>query len=212
MIQWVYERAAQAALLQKIIIATDDDRIFHACSSFGAEVCMTSPGHRSGTDRIAEAAKAVSSPVIVNIQGDEPLIRGDMLDSLVEALQDESSFMATLAASNEDLSLQNDPNIVKVVIDSQGSALYFSRAAIPFHASDHFLQHIGIYAYHRNFLLDFCRWPPSRLEETERLEQLRILERGHRIKVVLTPHSTLSVDTPEDIIKVEEILMKGRHA
>lgn len=211
MIQWVYEGAKQASRLQNIIIATDDDRILQTCTAFGAEVWKTSPHHHSGTDRVAEVAKAVSSPIIINIQGDEPLIQGEMLDRLVEALQDETPPMATLAVKVKDLALQSNPNIVKVVVDEEGLALYFSRSALPFDASDYFLQHIGIYGYHRNFLLDFSKWPISRLEKEERLEQLRVLERGHQIKIILTPHLTLSVDTPEDIIKVEEFIMKGHH-
>jgi 3-deoxy-manno-octulosonate cytidylyltransferase (CMP-KDO synthetase) len=211
MIQWVYEGARQARLLSRVIIATDDDRILEACTAFGAEVWETSPGHRSGTDRVAEVAGSLSSPVILNIQGDEPLLRGDMLDSLVHSLQDESTDMATLAVKVEDLALQTDPHVVKVVVDDCGYALYFSRSALPYNASGYFLQHVGIYGYQRDFLLAFSQWPPSRLEKEEALEQLRALERGHRIKVVLSPHSTLSVDTPKDIIRVENFLTKGHH-
>jgi 3-deoxy-manno-octulosonate cytidylyltransferase (CMP-KDO synthetase) len=211
LIQWVYERARQASRLQKVIIATDDDRILETCTAFGAEVRKTSTAHRSGTDRIAEVAESLSTPIILNIQGDEPLLQAEMLDRLVEALQDEATPMATLAAKAEDLALQTDPHIVKVVIDENSFALYFSRSALPFNASEYFLQHVGIYGYQRNFLLAFSQWAPSRLEREEGLEQLRALERGHRIKVVLSPHLTLSVDTPQDIIRVENILTKGHH-
>ena len=211
MIQWVYERARQASLLQNVIIATDDDRILEACTAFGAEVRKTSPAHRSGTDRIAEVANSISSPIILNIQGDEPLLRGEMLDRLVEALQEESAPMATLAFKVEDLALQKDPHIVKVVIDQNGYALYFSRSALPFNASEYFLRHIGIYGYQKDFLIEFSQWPASRLEKEEGLEQLRALERGHRIKIVLSSHLTLSVDTPQDIIRVEKFFSKGHH-
>jgi 3-deoxy-manno-octulosonate cytidylyltransferase (CMP-KDO synthetase) len=211
MIQWVYEGAKRAHSLKNIIVATDDDRIIKACNSFGAEVWMTSPSHHSGTDRVAEVARQIVSPIIINIQGDEPLLRGESLDSLVEALQNEDISMATLAIKVADLSLIDDANLVKVITDKDGFALYFSRSGLPFQASDYFLQHIGIYGYQREFLLEFCQQPPSRLEKTERLEQLRALEMGCRIKVLLSPHSTLSVDTPQDIIKVENFMKKDNN-
>ena len=211
MIQWVYEGAKQANSLKNVIVATDDDRIAQTCNSFGAEVWMTSKDHRSGTDRVAEVAHQIDSPIIINIQGDEPLLKGKSLDSLVEALQDESTDMATLAIEIEDLTLIDDTNLVKVVTDNDGYALYFSRSGLPFQASDYFLQHVGIYGYQQEFLLQFSQWPPSRLEKAERLEQLRALEKGYRIKVLLSPHSTLSVDTPEDIIKVENFMKKDNN-
>jgi len=211
MIQWVYEGATQANSLKNVIIATDDDRIAQTCESFGAEVWMTSPSHRSGTDRVAEVARQVDSPIIINIQGDEPLLKGKSLDRLVDGLQDETTSMATLAIKVEDLSLIDDNNIVKIVTDNDGYALYFSRSGLPFQASDYFLQHVGIYGYQKEFLLEFSQWPPSRLEKAEKLEQLRALERGYKIKVLLSPHSTLSVDTPQDIIKVENFMKKGNH-
>ncbi len=211
MIQWVYEGAKQANSLKNVIVATDDDRIAQTCNSFGAEVWMTSPNHRSGTDRVAEVAHQIDSPIIINIQGDEPLLKGKSLDSLVEALQNESTDMATLAIKIEDLTLIDDTNLVKVVTDNEGFALYFSRSSLPFQASDYFFQHVGIYGYQREFLLQFSQWPPGRLEKAERLEQLRALEKGYRIKVILSPHSTLSVDTPEDIIKLENFMKKDNN-
>jgi 3-deoxy-manno-octulosonate cytidylyltransferase (CMP-KDO synthetase) len=211
MIQWVYEGAKQAKKLKNVIVATDDDRIFQVCKAFGAEVWITSQNHPSGTDRVAEVARQVDSPIILNIQGDEPLLEGESLDKLVDTLQDEATPMATLAVKVEDLSLIDDSNIVKVVTDSEGFALYFSRSGLPFQATDYFLQHIGIYGYQRDFLLEFNQWPPSRLETAEKLEQLRALENGSRIKVLLSSHSTLSVDTPQDIIKVEKFMTKGNH-
>jgi 3-deoxy-manno-octulosonate cytidylyltransferase (CMP-KDO synthetase) len=211
MIQWVYEQAKSAKLIEDIIIATDDQRIYQTGKAFGAEVVMTSPHHRSGTERAAETAKKIDSSIVINIQGDEPLVRGEMLDSLVQTLKTERISMATLAARNKDLSILDDPNIVKVVTDKNGYALYFSRSPLPFNAEDFIWQHIGIYGYQREFLLKFCTLPSSRLERAEKLEQLRALENGYKIKVVETKYLTLSVDTPQDIIKVEKFLKDGIH-
>jgi 3-deoxy-manno-octulosonate cytidylyltransferase (CMP-KDO synthetase) len=211
MIQWVYERAQKSTFLQSLIVATDDTRIYEVCQEFGADVRMTSPRHVSGTERVAEVAESLSSPYIINIQGDEPLIRAEMIDTLVSAMKQDEAPMATLAIKVHDLSLCEDKNIVKVVTDQQGYALYFSRSPLPFQPSDYFFQHIGIYGYRRDFLLEMCQWPPSRLEEEEKLEQLRVLENGHNIKVVFTHFSTLSVDTPQDIIRVENFMKKEQY-
>jgi 3-deoxy-manno-octulosonate cytidylyltransferase (CMP-KDO synthetase) len=204
----VYERAQKAKHLKRIIIATDDKRIYQTAENFGAEVRMTSPSHHSGTDRVAEVAKEIKSPIIINIQGDEPLFKGEVIDSLVVALQDNTIPMATLAARMNDLSLLNEKNIVKVVSDANGFALYFSRSPLPFQASDYFLQHIGIYGYQKDFLLAFSKMQPSRLEKTEKLEQLRALENGYKIKIIETQLHSLSVSSPQDIIKVENLLKK----
>lgn len=205
-IQRVYEQAQTANLLQRIIIATDDERIFQASQAFGAEVLMTSPLHNSGTERAAEIAEKINTPIIINIQGDEPLLRGKMIDDLVIALQDKTIPMATLAAKVKDLSLINEKNIVKAVLDKNGFALYFSRSPLPFQASDYFWQHIGIYGYQRDFLLEFSQLSASRLETTEKLEQLRVLENGYKIKIIETSSLTLSVNTPQDIIRIENFL------
>lgn len=210
MIQRVYERAKTAEYLTRLIIATDDERIFKACNGFGAEVQMTSHHHNSGTERVAEIARKLNTSIVINIQGDEPLIRGEMIDELVSALQDESIPMATLAAKVKDLNLLHEKNSVKVVTDKHGFALYFSRSPLPFNPPDHFLQHIGIYAYQKDFLLEFNRMQPSRLEKTEKLEQLRALENGYKIKIIESPFLTLSVDSPQDIIKVENYLKKRK--
>ena len=206
MIQRVYEATRTAKNLERVIVATDDKRILQAAQDFGAEARMTSSSHRSGTDRVAEVAREINTPIIINIQGDEPLIKGEAIDELVEALQDEDIPMATLAVKEDDLNLLNNSNVVKVVPDKDGFALYFSRAPLPFQASDYFWRHIGIYGYQKDFLQKFCRIPPSRLEKTEKLEQLRALENGYRIKIIENKFSTLSVDLPEDIIKVENLL------
>jgi 3-deoxy-manno-octulosonate cytidylyltransferase (CMP-KDO synthetase) len=211
MIQWVYERAQKSNLLQNLIVATDDKRIYEACQEFEADVRMTSPHHVSGTERVAEVAESLSSPYIINIQGDEPLVRPEMIDALISAMKQEETPMATLATRVNDLSLLGDQNIVKVVTDQQGLALYFSRSPLPFQSSDYFFRHIGIYGYRRDFLLEMCQWPSSRLELEEKLEQLRVLENGHNIKVVFTHFSTLSVDTPQDIIMVENLMKKEQY-
>lgn len=209
MIQRVYEAARTAKNLDRVIVATDDKRIYQAAQDFGAEARMTSSSHRSGTDRVAEVAREINTPVVINIQGDEPLIKGEAIDELVEALQDKDIPMATLAVKEEDLNLLNDSNVVKVVPDKNGFALYFSRSSLPFQASDYFWRHIGIYGYQKDFLQKFCRIPPSRLEKTEKLEQLRALENGYRIKIIENQSSTLSVDSPEDIIRVEKLLKES---
>ena len=209
MLQWVYERACSAPSLSRVIIATDDERIVTASKAFGAEAIKTSVSIVSGTERAAEVAYDIDSQIIINIQGDEPLIKAEMIDSLVEAFQEDSLPMATLVLKTKDLYLHKDKNIVKVVIDEQGFALYFSRSPVPFQASDYFWKHIGIYGYQKTFLLQFSRLPASRLEKMEDLEQLRALENGFRIKVIETFDSTLSVDTPEDIIKVEKKIKEG---
>ncbi|MCJ7579425.1 MAG: 3-deoxy-manno-octulosonate cytidylyltransferase [Candidatus Aminicenantes bacterium] len=211
MIQRVYERAIKAEFLENVIIATDDQRIFDAALSFGADVRMTSSGHRSGTSRAAEIASSLDSPLIINIQGDEPLLHVSMIDDLIQVLQDKTIDMATLAVKDDNIAKIKDKNIVKIVKDHEDFALYFSRSPIPFNSADYFWKHIGIYGYQRTFLLKFESLPETRLEKVEKLEQLRALENGFRIKVVSTPHSILSVDTPEDIIKVENILREGPH-
>ena len=209
MIQRVFERAQSAQSLDRIIVATDDLRIFEAVQAFGAEVWMT-PGHLdSGTERVADVAKKIDSPIVINIQGDEPFIKGQMIDSLIQALQDETIPMATLATKIRDFALFRDENVVKVVLNKEGFALYFSRSPLPFQASDYFWRHVGIYGYQKDFLQKFCRIPPSRLEKTEKLEQLRALENGYRIKIIENQFSTLSVDSPEDIIRVENLLKES---
>jgi 3-deoxy-manno-octulosonate cytidylyltransferase (CMP-KDO synthetase) len=210
MIQMVYERAQTAKYLDRLIIATDDERISRVAEDFGAEVQMTSSRHNSGTERTAEVAKKIATPIIINIQGDEPLLEGKMIDTLIEALQDETIPMATLITRVKDLHLLHDANIVKVIQDKEGFALYFSRSPLPFKAPDYFLRHIGIYGYQKEFLLKFSKLPASRLERIENLEQLRALEYGYNIKVIETQSLTLSIDTPQDIIKVENFMKRGK--
>jgi 3-deoxy-manno-octulosonate cytidylyltransferase (CMP-KDO synthetase) len=211
MIQRVYEGARTARSLSRVIVATDDERILAAVRGFGGEAVLTSPCHSSGTERVAEAARAVTEPIIVNIQGDEPLIEGGLIDGLVAALQDADVPMASAMVRTRDLGLMGDRNVVKVVVDNRGFALYFSRAPIPCDAADDFLRHVGIYGYQREFLLEFGRLAPGRLERDEKLEQLRALENGFRIRMIETSSPLLSVDVPADIIKVEDALRKRAH-
>lgn len=211
MIQWVYEGAKKSKLLKRIVIATDDKRILKAAEEFGAEAVLTSAEHESGTERVAEAAAQLDADIIVNIQGDEPLVDGEMLDALAIVLDDPSVPMATLMAKVTDMALLQDSHVVKVVTDKNGFALYFSRAPLPYQAPDHFFQHIGIYGYRKDFLMNFHRLPASRLERIEKLEQLRVLENGLPIQMIEIPRPTLSVDTPQDIIKVEKFLRDRMH-
>lgn len=211
MVQWVYEGARESKLLARVIIATDDERILAAARAFGAEAAMTSAECASGTDRAAEIAAGLPCDFVINIQGDEPLIRGDMLDRIVRGLEESGAPMVSLMARVERLDLLTDPRIVKVVTDAAGEALYFSRSALPHGCSDYFYQHIGIYGYRRDFLLGYKDLPGSRLERAEKLEQLRALENGRRIRMIEISRPTLSVDTPADIIKVERFLTRRLH-
>jgi 3-deoxy-manno-octulosonate cytidylyltransferase (CMP-KDO synthetase) len=208
LIEHVYERACQARRVERVIVATDDRRIESAVKSFGGEVILTRNDHASGTDRVAEAVARVPAEVVVNLQGDEPLIEPDALDFAAELLaRHQNAAMATLATPLRTLEQYHNPHCVKVVVGDLGQAIYFSRAPIPFvrdGAADlgreplQFFQHIGLYAYRREFLLRLAQTPPSALEQLERLEQLRVLSLGQRIQVGVIPHAAAGVDTPED--------------
>lgn len=211
MLQWVYEGVKEARQIDKVIIATDDRRILQAAQAFGAVAVMSSRDHGSGTERAAEVAQNIDNNIIINVQGDEPLVSGRMIDSLVEMMADKDNVMASLMTRVDEVVSINDPNMVKVAVDKDGYALYFSRSPLPYRASDFFHLHIGIYGFQRDFLLRFPGLRPSRLERTEKLEQLRVLENGFRIRMIEVPHPALSVDTPQDIIMVEEILTKRFH-
>jgi 3-deoxy-manno-octulosonate cytidylyltransferase (CMP-KDO synthetase) len=205
LIQHVYEQACQARA-DAVIVATDDERIRQAVESFGGRVAMTRGDHASGTDRVAEVAKNLDADVIVNLQGDEPLIDPATLNLLPDLLaKDSQADMATLAVPIRSLERFHDHNCVKVVCDRQGRALYFSRSPIPFvrdrqpdFTSSQFLQHLGLYAYRRNFLLQLAGLPMEPLEELEKLEQLRVLALGRHIQVGIVTHAGRGVDTPED--------------
>ncbi len=214
LIQHVYERSAACALFERVVVATDDPRIAAAVEGFGGVAAMTSPDHVSGTDRVAEVAAAASAALIVNVQGDEPFVNAPVLEQVVRPLLEPGAPpMATLCKRITERAALADPNVVKVVTAADGTALYFSRSPIPYPdraAPGTAWEHIGIYAYRRDFLLEFSRMRPGRLELAEGLEQLRALERGHRIAVVPTEdHIGVSVDTAEDLDRARRLLERG---
>jgi 3-deoxy-manno-octulosonate cytidylyltransferase (CMP-KDO synthetase) len=217
MIQWVYERTTQSTLIDRVMVATDDERILNVVKSFGGEAMMTSLHHATGTDRIAEVAKSLDCDIVVNVQGDEPLIRPEMIDeALLPLVQDASIPMGTLCRKIEDRQEAFDPNVVKVVFNKNNFALYFSRAPIPWDRDawagknswkemsleGPLYKHIGLYVYRRDFLLDFAAMPGTALEAAEKLEQLRALENGHKIKTVITQYESFGVDIPDDLGKI----------
>lgn len=234
LIQHVWERAKRARRLDRVVVATDDERIHAAVSSFGGTAMMTSPDHHSGTDRVAEALRRLEDgaepiEIAVNIQGDEALLDPEALDGLVDALDaDPALGYATLAEPFAAAADILDPNTCKVVTDAAGNALYFSRSPIPFlrapgpggieplprvlfTRNDGFAgwyRHVGIYAFRRDALMEFARMPAGRLEGMEGLEQLRILEAGRRIRIVVSRHVTMDVDAPEDLAAVEALLAR----
>ena len=209
MLEHVYERASMARYLGPIVIATDDERISDAARAFGARVKMTRADHVSGTDRVAEVASAFEDvDLVVNVQGDEPLIDPGAIDAAILPLLEEPAIpMGTLKKKIENPHEMLDPNVVKVVTDRFEKAIYFSRAAIPHSPSPavHF-KHLGLYVYRRNFLLKYSDLPVGPLERTERLEQLRALENGFKIRVVETDYESLGVDTPGDLERVRELI------
>jgi len=223
MIQWVYERALHARSLSEVVVATDDERIYQSVRRFGGRVAMTSPDAPTGTDRVAEVAQHSDAEIVVNIQGDEPLIEPDAIDAAVEPVMNNGQIqVSTLVKRIDDAADLTNPNVVKVVLDKDGFALYFSRSPIPFCRDlpegpqwidrlDYY-RHVGLYVYRKAFLLQFVRWKKASLEEAEQLEQLRILEKGFRIKAVKTHYAAMCVDTPEDLLRVREALRARRVA
>lgn len=225
-IQHVYQNSLNSKLADEVIVATDSETIFEKVLSFGGKAVMTSPEHQSGTDRIAEVAAALNCDIMVNVQGDEPLIRPEMIDAVISVLDDSRASLGTLAIPIRDSREIFDPNVVKVVFDPEGFAWYFSRAPIPYHRDEWnaplvmskelraqstlvtrgCFKHVGIYSYRRDVLMKLSSMPPSRLETIEKLEQLRALESGFRIKVGETSCETIGVDTPEDLERVEQCL------
>ncbi|MEO5339770.1 MAG: 3-deoxy-manno-octulosonate cytidylyltransferase [Magnetococcus sp. MYC-9] len=218
MIRHVYERAMQADVAA-VWVATDDLRIYDAVLAFGGRAMMTSADHLSGTDRVAEAARALDAAIVVNVQGDEPLLEPHLIDRVAAPLrQDPALEMATVAHPLRDERESRDPNVVKVVCDRRGLALYFSRSPIPFDREAPatvadgqglampLLRHVGLYAYRADFLQTFARLPPTELEQRERLEQLRALEHGHAIRVVVADGAAIGVDTPADAQRVRQLL------
>lgn len=215
MLQYVWESAKQAKLLDEVIIACDSEKVKEAAEGFGAKVVLTAKEHLSGTDRIAEVVALMDVKVVVNIQADEPLIKPVMIDSIVDALLNEEGLeMVTLMKRITEPREIENPNVVKVVVDKNNFALYFSRAPIPYRANDSevkepvYFKHIGIYGYTKDFLFTYKNIPVSLLEATEKLEQLRVLSEGFKIKVLETKYDTIGVDTPEDLEKVKAYLKK----
>ncbi len=234
LIQYVYEEALKANTLEDLLVATDEERVLKAVEDFGGRAVLTAKGHKSGTDRLTEVVNPIDTEIVVNIQADEPLIHFSMIDELVSCLLDDSGIpMASLIHKIEDESDLKDPNVVKVVKDRNNFALYFSRSAIPYikhprkasqrgrqapstpvklhsGAGKHqFYKHIGLYAYTKDFLFTFTNLPVGELEASEKLEQLRALEHGYRIKLIETGFDTIGVDSPEDLEKVK-ILLENR--
>jgi 3-deoxy-manno-octulosonate cytidylyltransferase (CMP-KDO synthetase) len=203
--QHVWESAKKSKLLEDLVIATDDERIIKTAEDFGARATYTSPDQPSGTDRLVEIINPIDVEIILNIQGDEPMVRPEMIDDLAgEMLENQEVQMATLARKIEDKKEINNPNVVKLVKDKDGFALYFSRSVIPYprhETASVYYKHLGLYAYKKDFLFEFTNLPKSHLERIEGLEQLRALENGYRIKVIETKFDTIGIDTPEDLEK-----------
>jgi 3-deoxy-manno-octulosonate cytidylyltransferase (CMP-KDO synthetase) len=230
LIQYVYERV-QLSSVQQVIVATDDERIVSAVREFGGEAMVTSPHHRSGTERVAEVAATIDAAIVVNCQGDEPLIQPEAIDKAITAFAQDPLIMVTTVITPlvQGADLYN-PHVVKVVVDQEGFALYFSRAPIPYPRNvvektgndsgneieliknlpkkklSGYWQHVGLYAFQLEFLLKLTTLPPTPLEEQEKLEQLRILENGYKIKTVVCPTPSIGIDTPEDVERLKSLL------
>jgi 3-deoxy-manno-octulosonate cytidylyltransferase (CMP-KDO synthetase) len=215
MIQRVYERARMAHRVDRVIVATDDERIVKAVETFGGEARMTRADHRTGTERVAEVAAHVEGGVFVNVQGDEPLLDPVAVDTAVAALLEEpAASISTVATPIKTPADIMDPNVVKTVLDFDGNALYFSRAPIPWvrdtasKVQVRHLKHLGLYVFQRDALLEFPTLPQGDLERIEQLEQLRWMENGWKIRVAEVEHDAVSVDAPEDVARVEKLLQK----
>jgi 3-deoxy-manno-octulosonate cytidylyltransferase (CMP-KDO synthetase) len=208
-----YERAREARLVDEVVVATDDARVAAALAPYGVPVAMTRADHPSGTDRIAEVAARSDAAIVVNVQGDEPSIDPNTIDAAIRPLLDDSSLpMSTVRRLITDAASIDDPNVVKVVCDIRGRAIYFSRHAIPYvrDAADRAVachwQHVGLYVYRRDFLLRYAKLPQTPLEMLEKLEQLRVIENGFAIAVVDTEYESIGVDTPEDLEKARALI------
>ncbi len=221
LVQHVYEQVAFANLIKAVYVATDDKRIFDAVTGFGGRAVMTSPDNASGTDRVAETARAIDCDIIINVQGDEPFIKPEMVDDIVKLLNDDpEAQISTLAKRTADVKEILSPDVVKVVVDNRGYAMYFSRSPIPYYREEwkglgsitfttghvEVLKHIGIYGFRKDVLMNVSGMGQCRLEMSEKLEQLRALTSGIKIKVKETPYDTFGIDTIEDLRKAEEWL------
>ena len=227
MVQWVFEQVQKSNLVNDVVVATDDKRIYDVVCEFGGNAVMTLPNHQSGTDRAAEVAEKFDCDIVVNIQGDEPLIPLENIDLVIKPLIASTELSAsTLMIGILNLSEMLDPNICKVVVNKEGYALYFTRATVPYNRDSAIgnnisinenvglkvlgYKHIGIYAYTKSFLLKFSKLKVSRLEGLEKLEQLRILENGYSIMVTETALNSIGVDRPEDLVNVEAVIKKKK--
>ena len=211
MIEHVYRRAAAARTVSRVIVATDDERIARAVTAFGGEAMMTSASHQSGTDRLAEVAASLACAVVVNVQGDEPVLEPETIDAAVEPLLADARLeMSTLRRRITDPAEHENPNVTKVVVDQDGHALFFSRAPIPYtrpgQAPAPAWAHVGLYVYRRDTLLRLASLPQTAMERAEALEQLRAVEHGIRIKVIKTAYASIGVDTPDDLARVRALL------
>jgi 3-deoxy-manno-octulosonate cytidylyltransferase (CMP-KDO synthetase) len=227
-IQHVFEKVKNARLVDTVLVATDDERIYNTVKDFGGKAVMTSEGHRTGTDRVAEAAKGIECDIVINIQGDEPFIHPEMVDDVVNMLaRDKRALICTLAKKTEDIKEILSPDVVKVVMDNEGFAMYFSRAPIPWHRDEfsksgfkagngypetgriEVYKHIGIYGYRKDTLLSLSSLEENALEKLEKLEQLRALASGIKIKVKETDYDTFGIDTVEDLRNAEDFLNRN---
>jgi 3-deoxy-manno-octulosonate cytidylyltransferase (CMP-KDO synthetase) len=218
MVQRVVEQARRARLVDRVIVATDHEAIAAAVRAFGGEAVMTAPELPSGSDRIAAVARTLSADIIVNVQGDEPLIAPEMIDqAIAPLLADPAILSGTIVRPIDTAEDVHNPNVVKAVLDAQGFALYFSRSPIPYqrdespdtwHLRHRYYKHFGLYVYRRAFLLEYASWPATPLELSEKLEQLRILERGYRMKAAVTDFDSIPVDTAADADRVRAILLR----
>ena len=217
LLQFVYENAERAKSVKRVLVACDHESIKDCVEGFGGEVILTSPHHTSGTERVAEVAHHTAYEIVINLQGDEPLMNAEVIDQVAEALrQDPTCVMSTACIRRSDPREFANPNVVKLTKDRFGYALYFSRAPIP-HNRDggptDFFKHLGIYGYRRGFLLQFAALSPSLLEQREKLEQLRAIDNGFKIKVVETVHDSIGVDTEEDFQTVQhELALRAQKA
>ena len=214
MIQWVYENVIKTNGIDQVFVATDDQRIFKTVESFGGKAIMTSDDHTCGTDRLAECAKILKlddEDILLNIQGDEPLIRSEMILDLISTFKSDGVYMGTLKKEITEDSEINNPNVVKVITDKDENAIYFSRFTIPYNRDQQvvkYYKHIGAYGYRKWFLLQYSNMEKTNLEKAESLEQLRVIENGFKIKVKETMFQAIGVDTPEQIELVEKQLQK----
>ena len=211
MVEHVYRRTTEARTVDVVVVATDDSRVADAIDSIGGIAVMTDPAHATGTDRLAEVARALTSDLVVNVQGDEPLITGDAIDAAVQPMLDHPhDVMSTLRRQIDDEADLANPAVVKIVVDRDGYALYFTRSAVPFVRAGQPVpirwRHLGLYVYRRDFLLKLAEFKQTPLEKAEALEQLRVLEHGYRIRTIETTADSVGVDTPEDLEKVRKLM------